>query len=143
MKDISKMDEVFWDYCRMLNSSKNLKDKQYLRKQEEEIWATFYCKIQHFKNEPEKVLKEYTAFKEEFKNRVDSSEVANPTYLVAEAMLKLQQERFSDALQLASTVLSNHATHFPAMFIKALSYVMLGKFSKAKASLTTCEELLV
>lgn len=45
MKDISKMDEVFWDYCKMLNSCKALKDKQYLRKQEEEIWATFYCKI--------------------------------------------------------------------------------------------------
>ena len=53
------MDVVFWDFCKTLNSCKELKSKDYLRKQEEELWATFYCKIQYMRSDYEKVKSEY------------------------------------------------------------------------------------
>ncbi|KAL4502182.1 hypothetical protein ABPG72_000417 [Tetrahymena utriculariae] len=142
MKDISKMDQLFWDYCKTLNTCEILKNKQYLRKQEEEIWATFYCKIQNMRKEPEKAIKEYAIFKEEFQKRVNEKNIVNPSYLINEGMKLLMDNKFTEALQISDEIILKNPNNLAAHYIKAITLLSLKKHTKSLQMLDKCEQIL-
>ncbi|KAL4502177.1 hypothetical protein ABPG72_000412 [Tetrahymena utriculariae] len=142
MKDISKMDEIFWDYCKTLNTCEAIKNKQYMRKQEEEIWATFYCKIQFMRKEPEKVRKEYAIFKEEFQKRVNEKNIVNPSYLINEGMKLLMDNKFTESLSISDEVIQKNPNNLAAHYIKAVALLSLKKHAKSLQMLDKCEEIL-
>ncbi|KAL4467846.1 hypothetical protein ABPG74_013181 [Tetrahymena malaccensis] len=142
MKDISKMDEIFWDYCKTLNTCEILKNKQYLRKQEEEIWATFYCKIQNMRKEPEKAVQEYAIFKGEFQKRVSERNIVNPSYLINEGMKLLMDKKFTEAIQISEEIIMKNPNNLSAHYIKAIALLSLKKHAKSLQMLDKCEEIL-
>ncbi|EAR86842.2 helicase carboxy-terminal domain protein (macronuclear) [Tetrahymena thermophila SB210] len=142
MIDISKMDEIFWDYCKTLNTCEILKKKQYLRKQEEEIWATFYCKIQNMRKEPEKAMKEYMIFKEDFQKRVNERNVVNPSYLISEGMKLLIEKKFTEALQISDEIILKNPKNLAAHYIKAIAFTSLKQHSISLQMLDKCEMIL-
>ncbi|KAL4467845.1 hypothetical protein ABPG74_013180 [Tetrahymena malaccensis] len=142
MKDISKMDEIFWDYCKTLNTCEILKNKQYLRKQEEEIWATFYCMIQIKRTKIEKVVKKFRIFKEEFQKRVNERKIVNFSYLINEGFKQLIDGKFTQAIQISEEIILRNSNSLAAHYIKAAALFSLKKYDKSIEILGKCEEIL-